>query len=92
MTSHFEDLHLQSGRKIGDIMSAKHVIKAYKGRYELEMDKSNHTWSLYFYPDDAPDEVVRVQTELLSLEDAKRAQIFHNVDRLKALVIAKRSV
>lgn len=89
LTSHFEELHLQSGRKIADIMSSKKVIKAYKGHYELERDDFDHSWSVYFYADDSPNEVLRVQTGLLSLEDAKRAQVFHNVDRLKAIVIAR---
>lgn len=91
MTSHFEDLHLQSGRKIGDIMQSVYKIQSYKGHYELRMDEDTHLWSVFFYPMDTPDEVVRVATGLNTVGDAKSAQIFHNVDRLKAIVIAKNS-
>lgn len=89
MTSRFDELHLQSGRKIGDIMQKVYKITAYRGYYSLEMNEVTHLWSVFFYPDDEPNEVIRVATDLNTARDAKNAQIFHNVDRLKAIVLAK---
>lgn len=92
MTSHFKELHLQSGRQIKDIELRTVRVDAYKGHYLLERSQYDHSWSVFFYPEGSELDVIRVQRGLLSLEDAKRAQLFHNIDRLKAAVIARMSV
>lgn len=89
MTSHFKELHLPSGRKVGDILQKKYTVSSYRGYYTLELDEVTDKWSVFFYPVDTPDEVIRVATGLSSARDAKNAQIFHNVERLKAVVAAK---
>lgn len=87
MTSHFEELHLQSGRKIGDIMDATVRMDGYQGWYSLEPNKSTQTWSVYFHHQYKNCQTEVVATDLLTFRDAELAKSFHNIDRLKAALM-----
>ena len=87
MTSHFDDIHLASGRKIGDIMNGTVRLDGYQGWYSLEPDLKRHTWSVYFHREYKNCEVETVAKDLLTFRDAELAKMYHNIDRLKAALV-----
>ena len=87
MTSRFEDLHLITGRRIGDIMNGTVRYDGYQGWYSLEPDKNRHTWSVYFHHEYKNCQIEVVARDLLTFRDAELAKSNHNIGRLKAALV-----
>ena len=80
-TSHFDELHLCTGRKVSDVRVI--TQPGYKGVYKIE--KLSDGWSVFFHPDDSPGEVCRLATGLQDVLGAKAAYLEHRVARIMAI-------
>lgn len=91
MTSHFKDLHLQSGRMVEEALTSPIRKVTILGEYEITYNSKCGTFVLTFFPKSDKSHAVPIADDLISFQDAVRAQQFDYIDRLKAAVIAKSS-
>lgn len=92
LTSHFKDAHLQSGRTVEEALTSPVRKVTILGEYEITYSFKYCTFVLTFFPKSDKNHSVLVADNLISFQDAVRAQQFDYIDRLKAAVIAKNSV
>ena len=88
MTSHFDNLHLQSGRTIGEVVngSITYPIQSWKAKYIIQ--KHSDGYALYIL-DEGAREAVLIESRILTFEDAKMAHFNHNIKRLRELINKK---
>lgn len=91
LTSHFKDAHLQSGRTVEEALTSPIRKVTILGEYEITHNSEYGTFVLTFFPKSDKNHSVLVADDLISFQDAVRAQQFDYIDRLKAAVIAKSS-
>lgn len=84
-TSHFDELHLCTGRKIGDlsVITEKTSIGTY------EMRRLFDGWSVFFTENGSDGECVRLASGFSRALDAKEVYLQDLIDRLKARVRLK---
>lgn len=91
LTSHFKDLHLQSGRTVEEVLTSPVRRMTILGEYEITYSFKWGTFALALFPKSDKNHSVLIADDLISFPDAVRAQQFDYIDRLKAAVIAKSS-
>lgn len=89
LTSPFKKLHLQSGRTVEEALTSPIRKVTILGEYEITHSFKYDTFVLTFFPKADKNHAVLIADDLISFQDAVRAQQFDYIDRLKAAVIAK---
>ena len=82
LTSHFNELRLSTGRKVGDVSTI--IEKSSLGVYEIR--HLSDGWSVFFIENNGTQECVRLASGLSRALDAKEVYLQDLIDRLKARV------